>query len=72
MVKTAALYLVPIKSYSIYSQLSSILKRIVVFECIESSLQFCEKNESHQMKLKDMSFDVVLHADSEYTLCSVI
>ena len=30
------------------------------------------KNESHQMKLKDMSLDAVLHADSEYTLCSVI
>jgi hypothetical protein len=24
------------------------------------------------MKLKDMSFDAVLHADSEYTICSVI
>ncbi len=31
-----------------------------------------EKNESHQMKLKDMPFDAVLHADSEYTLCSAI
>ena len=33
---------------------------------------FGEKNESHQMKLKDMPFDAVLHADSEYTLCSAI
>jgi hypothetical protein len=32
MVKTAALYLVPIKSYSIYNHVSFILKRIVVLQ----------------------------------------
>jgi hypothetical protein len=38
----------------------------------QSVWYFSEKNESHQIKLTNMSFDAVLHADSEYILCLAI
>ncbi len=47
MVKTAPLYLVPIKSYSIYNQVHSILKRIVVVTQMVF-LKFWENNFKHK------------------------